>query len=511
VYFELPSRRRGERAFDPAVAGGPLRGLGDPPAAACRHDERRILRPVEPPPGDMVRVEPRHLRNPRRHILLHRLAYDAYRRMKQAAEADGVPAQLLTINSGYRSVDHQRALWASALQRYQTPEVARRWVAPPGSSPHHSGRAIDLHLGPANASGNVDQLRATPVWRWLSCNAGRFGFTPYLREPWHWEFNPPDLTLPTQARPAPRLPSPVPSPARPPRPVVAPPPAAPVRPRQRRARQPRPPVIPPTPDLPGMTPSEMRALRITTTWEGGRPLRFDSLSGDFDGMGLSFGLLQWNIGSGSLQPLLSEFVAQAPQAVDEIFGSDAASFRQMLERPARETREQARARIGRQLAFVRRINDPSGRQIAEPWASRFRRLGTHPVFQQIQLRAVRRRMNAAVTQTRALGLRTERGLALIFDVQTQSGPYWLRVKGRQPLLDQRRAARAQALGRPLTERELLEAIAHVVADTSRERYREDVRRRKMTIVTGRGVVHGSDFDLERDFGLTDRPWEGTAP
>ena len=26
------------------------------------------------------------------------------------------------------------------------------------------------------------------TYRWLVANAGRFGFVPYVYEPWHWEY-----------------------------------------------------------------------------------------------------------------------------------------------------------------------------------------------------------------------------------------------------------------------------------------------------------------------------------
>ena len=154
---------------------------------ACSADERRIHPVVEPPASELVNVERRH-GGPRQ---LHQNAYAAYQRLKAAAEADGIPANLLTIASGYRSVASQQALWEGALQKYGSPQAARRWVAPPGGSPHHTGRAIDFNLGGRNNSENVAQLRQTAAYRWLVCNASRFGFFPYAAEPWHWEYNPP--------------------------------------------------------------------------------------------------------------------------------------------------------------------------------------------------------------------------------------------------------------------------------------------------------------------------------
>src|SRR5262249_8028697 len=100
-------------------------------------------------------------------------------------------APLLQLTSGFRDPAHQARLWAAALQKYGSPEEARKWVAPPGGSTHQSGRAVDLYLGGKNSSANVANLRTLPAYRWLVANAGRFGFYPYEREPWHWEYNPP--------------------------------------------------------------------------------------------------------------------------------------------------------------------------------------------------------------------------------------------------------------------------------------------------------------------------------
>jgi len=177
-----------------------------PPAArmGCRADERRIRLPpaTEAPGPDLVAVEPRYLAVPTQPVRLHRAAYAAYRQMKAAAEADGLPRDVLTVTSGYRSSLEQRPLWEDALRRYGT--QATKYVAPPGSSPHQTGRAIDLWLGVrfGRDPRNIPAIAATPAHQWLLCNAARFGFTPYLAEPWHWEYNPPGA-VPALPRPAP--------------------------------------------------------------------------------------------------------------------------------------------------------------------------------------------------------------------------------------------------------------------------------------------------------------------
>ena len=126
-----------------------------------------------------------------RQIPLHRLAATGLQALINAARADGLAEPLLRPVSGFRDPARQVQLWQHALAKYGSSQEARKWVAPPGGSAHQSGRAIDFYLGGRNASNNVAQLRTLPAYRWLVTNARRFGFYPYEREPWHWEYNPP--------------------------------------------------------------------------------------------------------------------------------------------------------------------------------------------------------------------------------------------------------------------------------------------------------------------------------
>ncbi len=183
MYFASPYKTAPEAS---GHLGATVTAVDAQTGSACHAEERRIRPVVETPASELITVERRY-GGPRQ---LHRDAYAAYLRLKTAAEADGIPPNLLTIVSGYRSVASQRPLWEAALRRYGSPQAARTYVAPPGSSPHHTGRAIDFYLGGRNDSANVAALRRTNAYRWLVCNAARFGFHPYAAEPWHWEYNP---------------------------------------------------------------------------------------------------------------------------------------------------------------------------------------------------------------------------------------------------------------------------------------------------------------------------------
>lgn len=62
-------------------------------------------------------------------------------------------------------------------------------------SAHRTGLAVDIVVG-ARPGGRVDSAEdanrlfqsQTPAYRWLVRNAGRYGFVPYVYEPWHWEW-----------------------------------------------------------------------------------------------------------------------------------------------------------------------------------------------------------------------------------------------------------------------------------------------------------------------------------
>jgi hypothetical protein len=63
------------------------------------------------------------------------------------------------------------------------------------------------------------------------------------------------------------------------------------------------------------------ALSVTGSFENpGDP--FSGITGDFDGQGLSLGVLQWNIGQGSLQPLVRAAGQPAVMAGMPVFGGE---------------------------------------------------------------------------------------------------------------------------------------------------------------------------------------------
>ncbi len=163
-------------------------GQGDDPAApACLgHHPYAEADPAE------LRAAGNY-RDTGRTVRLLAPAAQAFQEMQKAAATQGV--RLVPI-SGFRPRAYQAGLFRRAVERYGSEEAAARWVAPPGCSEHHTGRALDL--GDETRPDCDVQLcfQKTPAYRWMQANAQRFGFElsfppgsePPAFEPWHWRY-----------------------------------------------------------------------------------------------------------------------------------------------------------------------------------------------------------------------------------------------------------------------------------------------------------------------------------
>lgn len=141
-------------------------------------------------------------------MLLHFAGFDRYRRplwliepaarawraMARSALSAGIVLQAI---SGFRSIDYQASIIRNKLARGQNLEQILRVNAVPGSSEHHSGRAIDIGT-PGEPAAEIS-FENTRAFTWLQASAQRFGFVmSYPRdnpsgiqyEPWHWCWHP---------------------------------------------------------------------------------------------------------------------------------------------------------------------------------------------------------------------------------------------------------------------------------------------------------------------------------
>lgn len=170
-------------SLPPALAGL-HRELGIPENYAATHgltwhedaEEATLVLIGHNPDGRPVRLVP--------------AAAAAWERLRAAAARDGIT--LLPI-SGHRSIARQTEIIREKLRAGRPLADILRFVAAPGFSEHHTGRALDLGC-PGN-TGLEEDFGTTPAFHWLERHAGEHGFTlSYPRgaksgigyEPWHW-------------------------------------------------------------------------------------------------------------------------------------------------------------------------------------------------------------------------------------------------------------------------------------------------------------------------------------
>lgn len=174
-------------------------------------DKRLLLGQFEPSlTGGFIRVETPHADREGMYLLSD--AFEAFKKMRRAARADGVS---LVIVSATRNYEAQKRIWqgkwtgqrlvdgmnlAQAVpDPVQRARLILRYSSMPGTSRHHWGTDIDIN------SVNTAYFRSgkgVREYAWLAKHAGEYGFVQpytakgearphgYEEEPWHWSYHP---------------------------------------------------------------------------------------------------------------------------------------------------------------------------------------------------------------------------------------------------------------------------------------------------------------------------------
>lgn len=229
-------------------------------------------------------------------------------------------------------------------------------------------------------------------------------------------------------------------------------------------------------------PVRDRALGVTGTFEGHG---FTLAQGNFDGAGITWGIIGFTLGGGELKSILLEIQAAHPDLLQRAFGAKTDPLLELLQKPMKD-----------QIAFADSISlGTSKARLAEPWRAAFKTLGEFPEVQDLQLARMENDYFKPALQTaEKFALKTELGLALAFDIHVQNGG--IKEAARQKI---EAALQEHPVAREIDRRIL---IAQAVADKSSPKFRQDVLNRKMTLATGTGRVHGATFVL-RNWGLDD--------
>lgn len=183
----------------------PLRDLRDDELAAVAGTGIRMKSDAAGPAGRLIKA-----------------ANAALKDAQAAGDESALVTTRITANSGYRGKEHQRGLWLDYFRGYynDTPKAREKLaggphsdqavaymlntfgipgkIAAPGYSNHQAGIAIDLaqermkghRVRNSTSSGWRETWRKTWFHQWLKEHAASFGFVPYWKEEWHWEYKP---------------------------------------------------------------------------------------------------------------------------------------------------------------------------------------------------------------------------------------------------------------------------------------------------------------------------------
>lgn len=223
-------------------------------------------------------------------------------------------------------------------------------------------------------------------------------------------------------------------------------------------------------------PASQRSLQLTACFEGHG---FGLAKGNFDGALLTWGIIGFTMLSGEVQQIILAVNSAFPQCVTNAFGDNAPELLSIMN-----------ASRSDQATWANSLT-LNGGFLAEPWRSMFQTFGSMQEVQAEQLKHVQADyLRPAIKVAQSLGLSSELGLGLCFDIQVQDGGI------KTSAMDEIGAQRSANTSEP----QLRTIIANAVADSARPQYQADVRSRKLTVAAGSGTVHGHTYVLS-NWGL----------
>jgi len=253
------------------------------------------------------------------------------------------------------------------------------------------------------------------------------------------------------------------------------------------------------------------ALNISGSFEGAQG--WANLTNNFDGQGLSMGLLNQNLGTGSLQPLLLEMENNFPGILQNIFSS---AHLQSLEAMLAQWEADAKSSNLLGLDGIEKLSildEPSqfgpqtaassasvawavnnlysGSNFVPQWEAELTALGESAKYISVQVEAALALHNQTLTQMAPLQVNELRAYLMVFDIMVQDGGIYAQdFSDYGTWLNQNPASNNTS--------RLME-ILNLRLRHVKSQYVADVQSRKMAIINGSGVVHGDNRNLEQQY------------
>ena len=152
--------------------------------------------------ANYIKLEKKYLLNATGNSYLHKDAAEAYKRMADDAEEEGISLKAISCGRNFKA---QKSIWEKKWIRedfiifdsgpVRCAEIMR-FSSMPGTSRHHWGTEIDIH---SLKNSSFSSGKGLEIYEWLTKNAKDYGFyQPYTagrdrgyeEEKWHWSYYP---------------------------------------------------------------------------------------------------------------------------------------------------------------------------------------------------------------------------------------------------------------------------------------------------------------------------------
>ncbi len=243
---------------------------------------------------------------------------------------------------------------------------------------------------------------------------------------------------------------------------------------------------------------------------------WSNITNNFDNTGLSMGLLNQTLGTGSLQPLLAKMRVHNYPVMNQVFAKERFdSISGMLEPWLSSVNVQSYEDLDyspldkewndRVNAFatsktqksvqwaMNNLYTSSGvnKPFKKEWKKELQDLANTPQYVSLQLEAAQRYHNKAMIYVDLIGVRDLRTYLFMFDVIVQNGG--IKQSEFNEALEWRRS------NPDSTDTDLLLTLLEIRLRRTIPKWAPDVRARKTAMIMGKGKVHGSNRNFEKEY------------
>lgn len=272
------------------------------------------------------------------------------------------------------------------------------------------------------------------------------------------------------------------------------------------------------------------ALNLSGSFEGHEG--WQNISNNFDDMGLSLGLLNQNLGSGSLQPLLVEIARSSPATLSRhLEKARLQSLLQMLadwQRATGPTLEKLSFSSTQELPLSPLDTEwlspgsPSGlptmkamastsanghsvqwaiqslhvgSQLESRWQSELQSLASDPAYVTLQVGAARKIHDKTFRYLTHFSWKSLRAYLFLFDIVVQNGGLY-----DDDLTEFENWSQTQGMSaNPEGEKKQMLKVLELRLRHVRSQFKNDVALRKKSIIYGQGIVHGANRNYAEEY------------